>query len=176
MLPDFTLIRALERLTQWSLASDDIDAKYYLYIVHFIAARVGFPRSIHEAQQYVELCRRQAPVLQSKKSFEWWAASEPQRPCPLVHHSELGRWSKELDFFEGADKLGAMEGRIDEIRSPQSGVIMISGMPAFFVPRAQFYRARDLNAPVTCYLGFSYEGLRAWNVRRVSAQKQAEVI
>jgi hypothetical protein len=168
MLPDFTLVRALEQMTQWSLISDDIDAKYYLYILHFIAARQGMPHSAREARQYIELCHRQAPVLQSKKSFEWWSASKLKRPCPLVHHSELGRWSKEQDFFEkGVDKLGLIEGRIDEIDSPQSGVIEISSIPAFFAPRTMFYRARDLNAPVTCYLGFSYEGLRAWNVRRV---------
>jgi hypothetical protein len=167
MLPDFTLVRALEQMTKWSLVSDDIDSKYYLYILHFIAAREGFPLSVKEAKQYIELCRRQAPALQSKRSFEWWAANELKRPCPLVHHSELGQWSKELDFFEGSDKLGALEGRIDEIHSPQSGVIEISGMPAFFVPRTQFYRGRDVNAQVTCYLGFSYEGLRAWKVRRV---------
>lgn len=168
MLPDFTLVRALERMTQWSLVSDDIDAKYYLYILHFIAAREGIPRSTEKTMQYIELCRRQAPVLQSKRSFEWWAASERHRPCPLVHHSELGPWSKARDFFEGEDKLDAIEGRIDQIQSPQSGLIMVSGIPAFFVPRTQFYRGRDLNASVTCYLGFSYEGLRAWNVRRVS--------
>jgi tetratricopeptide (TPR) repeat protein len=169
MLPDFTLTRALEQMTEWHLASDDIDAKYYLYILNFIAARENFPRSAQKAQQYIELCRRQAPVLQSKKSFEWWAARELRRPCPLVHHSELGRWSKERDFFvNGVDKLGLIEGRIDQIDSPRSGILDISGMPAFFAPRSQFYRGRDLNASVTCYLGFSYEGLRAWNVRRIA--------
>jgi hypothetical protein len=168
MLPDFTLIRALEQMTQWSLVSDDIDAKYYLYILHFIAAREGIPRSDQKALQYIELCRRQAPVLQSKRSFEWWAASGLHRACPLVHHSELGPWSRERGFFQGVDKLGAVEGRIDEIRSPQSGLILVSGIPAFFAPSTQFYRGRDLNASVSCYLGFSYEGLRAWNVRRLS--------
>ncbi len=168
MLPDFTLVRALEQMTQWSLLSDDIDAKYYLYILHFTATEEKFPRSAQQAKQYIELCRRQAPALQSKKSFEWWAARELRRPCPLVHHSELGRWSKERDFFDGIEKLGRVEGRIDDIASSQSGTIEIRGVPAFFTPRGQFYRGRDLNASVTCYLGFSYEGLRAWDVRRTS--------
>ena len=53
MLPDFTLVRALEQMTQWSLVSDDIDATYYLYILHFIAEREGIPRSAQAAQQYI---------------------------------------------------------------------------------------------------------------------------
>ena len=161
------LVRAIEQMTQWSLLSDDIDSQYYLYILHFIAARDKFPRSAQQAKQYIELCRRQARALQSKKSFEWWAAGGLRRPCPLVHHSELGPWSREKDFFEGIEKLGRIEGRIDDIASPQAGTIDIHGVPAFFAPRGQFYRGRDLNISVTCFLGFSYEGLRAWDVRLV---------
>ena len=169
MLPRFTLTEAIEKMTQWSLMSDSIDALYYLYILHFISARRGIHTSISEARRYVELCKQHAPLLLSKKSFEWWAADSLNRPCPLVHHSELGPWSKERNFFEGVNNLGVVEGRIDEIRSPQAGTIVVDGMPAFFVPRSDFQRVRDLNVPVTCHVGFSYEGLRAWNVRRAAA-------
>ena len=169
MLPEFTLTEAIERMTQWSLMSDSIDALYYLYILHFMSARRGIHRSISEARRYVELCKQRAPLLLSKKSFEWWAAESLNRPCPLVHHSELGPWSKERNFFEGVDNLGVVEGRIDDIRSPQAGTILVGGMPAFFVPRSDFQRGRDLNVTVRCYVGFSYEGLRAWNVQRAAA-------
>ncbi len=168
MLPSFTLTEAIDKMTQWSLMSDSIDALYYLYILHFISARRGIHTSLGEARRYVELCKQRAPLLLSKKSFEWWAADALNRPCPLVHHSELGPWSKEENFFTGVNSLGVVGGRIDEIRSPQAGTIVVDGMPAFFVPRSDFQRARDLNVAVTCYVGFSYEGLRAWNVRRAA--------
>ena len=169
MLPEFTLSEAIERMTHWSLMSDNVDALYYLYVLHFIGARRGMHRSVIEAKRYVELCKQSAPVLLSKKSFEWWAADSLDRPCPLVHHSELGPWSKESNFFEGVENLGLVEGRIDEIRSPQAGTIVIDGMAAFFVPRSDFQRVKDLNVRVTSFVGFSYEGLRAWNVRRLGA-------
>ena len=169
LLPEFTLTEAIEKMTHWSLMSDSIDTLYYLYILHFMSACHGIHRSVGEAKRYVELCKQRAPVLLSKKSFEWWAADSLNRPCPLVHHSELGPWSKEKNFFEGVHNLGVVEGRIDEIRSPQAGTIIVDGMPAFFVPRSDFQRVRDLNVRVTSYVGFSYEGLRAWNVQRMAA-------
>lgn len=167
LLPEFTLLEAIERMTHWSLMSDSVDALYYLYILHFMGARRGIHRSVIKAKQYVELSKQSAPVLLSKKSFEWWATENMDRPCPLLHHSELGPWSKEENFFKGVDNLGWLVGRIDEIRSPQAGTIIIDGMPAFFVPRSDFQRVRDLNVRVQCFVGFSYEGLRAWNVQRM---------
>ena len=167
ILPEFTLSEAIEQMTHWSLVSDNVDALYYLYILHFIAACRGVHKSVFESKKYVAQCKQNAPLLLSKKSFEWLASDNLDRSCPLVHHSELGQWSREENFFEGANKLSEVKGRIDDIRSAQAGTIVVKGMPAFFVPRSDFQRIRDLNASVTCNLGFSYEGLRAWNVRRV---------
>lgn len=41
------------------------------------------------------------------------------------------------------------------------------GLPAFFVPaKADVSKGGDENARVTFYLGFSYDGLRAWSVEK----------
>ena len=172
MLPEFTVTEAIEQMAHWSLVSDEVDALYYLYILHFISGRRGVDRSVREAKRYITMCKQDAPLLLSKRSFEWLAADSLSRPCPLVHHTELGPWSRERNFFEGVSKLGEIRGRIDEIRSPQAGTIVVDGMPAFFVPRSDFRRVTDLNASVTFFLGFSYEGLRAWNVRRVARTRE----
>ena len=37
-------------------------------------------------------------------------------------------------------------------------------LTAHFVPRSKFLQSRDINAPVDFFLGFSYDGLRAWEV------------
>jgi tetratricopeptide (TPR) repeat protein len=163
---EFTLNEAIERISTWATEGDSVDAYYYLYILHFLRSKQGVPASLDNARKYVEYCKRKAPVLVSKKSFEWWAASAMNRPCPLVNHSELGEWKTDIDFFANTRMLGYLEGTISKIDSAQSGVIMIDGMPAFFAPRGDFIRSVDLNRPVKCYIGFSYEGLRAWNVKK----------
>jgi tetratricopeptide (TPR) repeat protein len=166
MLPNFSLSEAIETMAQWSLVSESIDASYYLGILHFMQAKRGVHKSLNDAKRYFESVKKNAPALLARKSFEWWANDSLKRPCPLVHHSELGEWSQELDFFKGSEKLGRVEGRIDRIQSPQSGQISVDGLPAFFVPRSDFRTDVDLNTQVEFFLGFSYEGLRAWGVQR----------
>ena len=167
MLPEFSLGEAIEIVTQWSLLSDSVDAAYYLFILHFMQSERGIHKSLTDSKRYLDIVKKSAPALLARKSFEWWAGDNLSRPCPLVHHSELGEWSKELDFFSGVGKLGRVVGRIDRIQSPQAGEISVGGMPAFFVPRSDFRTDTDLNAQVELFLGFSYEGLRAWRVRKL---------
>jgi len=83
-----------------------------------------------------------------------------------VHHHELGDWSTDKGFFTGTEKLSRISGTVSKISSPQAGKIDIGGLEAFFVPRSDFISPHDLNVKVECYVGFSYEGPRAWQVER----------
>jgi len=167
ILPEFTLSESLERVGTWAILSEDIDAYYYLYVLHYVHLARGALASLTEVRKNIEICRRKAPPLISKRSFEWWASDSLSRPCPLVHHSELSGWERNSDFWSNAEKLGYVDGVVDEIRSPQAGSILMNGLPVFFVP-ARLLSSTDVNVKVKFHLGFSYEGLRAWNVQRIS--------
>jgi hypothetical protein len=169
MLPEFTITEALERVGTWAALSDALDAYYYLYLLHYIHLERGAHASLNEVKKNIEVCRRRAPLLISKRSFEWWASEALDRRCPLVHHSELSGWDRNSEFWSNAGKLGYVVGIIDEIRSQQQGKILLSGLPVFFVP-ARLASSTDVNTKVKFHLGFSYEGLRAWNVQRVEMQ------
>jgi hypothetical protein len=85
----------------------------------------------------------------------------------LISSSELGDWDREKGFYANTSRLERVEGRVTRINAPESGFLELSscGLPVFFVPaKANVEKGRDENARVTFYLGFSYEGLRAWNV------------
>ncbi|MGJ5037830.1 MULTISPECIES: hypothetical protein [unclassified Bradyrhizobium] len=164
MMPDFSFSTAIDRVTRASLVSDSIEPIYYLMIINFMAYRAGIQSGLPEARKYLDLCRRRASALISKKSYEWISTRKLDRTLQLAHHSELGGWSKKEDFFRKRGMLEKVEGRIDEIRSPQSGTIIVSGLPAFFTPRSDFRKISDTNRNVRAYIGFSYEGLRAWSV------------
>ncbi|QPF86060.1 hypothetical protein IC762_07095 [Bradyrhizobium genosp. L] len=166
LLPDFSLTEAIERFSYWAEEPGAIDAWYYLYIFHFLNSMKGARASLEEAKRYIERCRKSAPELVSKRSFEWIAADRLKRPCPLLNHSELGPWRAQEDLFAHNDRLQPQTGIIVDISKGTSGKIDVNGLNAFFAPtRGRLNRATFLNAQVTFYLGFSYEGLRAWNVQ-----------
>ncbi len=167
MLPDASITLAIEKFNRAALIADGHESRYYLMILYFIAHRMGFPGSLLEAKRYQDYCRQFSTSSIGRKSLEWLAKPTLGRPIPLLHHTELGEWDKQRDFFSKSTDLDHAEGRIDEIRSLQAGTIVVSGMPAFFAPRAEFRKLTDTNATVNVSIGFSYEGLRAWNVQRV---------
>ncbi|MGY4154943.1 tetratricopeptide (TPR) repeat protein [Bradyrhizobium sp. USDA 4461] len=166
LLPEFTIGEAIERFSHWAEDAGAIDAWYYLYIFHFLNSVRGARSSLDEAKRYIERCRKGAPELVSKRSFEWIAADRLRRPCPLLNHLELGPWRAQEDLFAHNDRLQPQTGIIVDISKGTSGKIDVNGLSAFFAPtRGRLNRATYLNAQVTFYLGFSYEGLRAWNVQ-----------
>ncbi len=85
----------------------------------------------------------------------------------MVHHSQLGEWRTDKEFWENTAPLSRLPGRIVRIEAPQAGQIEVQGdLNAFFVPaRGNYSRGRSENQAVTLFLGFSYEGLRAWEVK-----------
>ena len=165
-LPNFSVSNSIEKFTEWSLVSDSDETHYYLYILHFLQSKLGIRSSAREAAQYLSLLRNKTKTLDTKKSYEWLGHSKVTGGLTLVHHSELGEWDSVNGFFQEVGKLERVKGRISKLNSPQAGAIKIEGLEAFFVPKLDFIKPHDLNASIVCYVGFSFEGPRAWMVRR----------
>lgn len=83
--------------------------------------------------------------------------------------TELGQWKTNIEFWERTDRLVRVQGRVSKVEAPQQGYIEIKGgLLAFYVPaRSHHSRGRSENQPVDFYLGFSYDGLRAWEVKDI---------
>src|SRR4051812_28153273 len=101
------------------------------------------------------------------KSIEWIGSGTGIKR--IVHHSELGKWDRDVDYWDLTAPLFRLRGRIARIEGNQAGYIETAGeLNAFFVPvRDGFSKDRSENMNVEFHLGFSYDGLRAWNVKPV---------
>lgn len=164
-LPTFNIGDAIDRFTLWSGRNGPAaQAYYYLYILHYIRYLHGIHEDADLVRRYIERCRMAAQT-ERVRSFEWRADSPEW--CPLVHESELGRWDREAQFWRETSRLSRVRGSIKSIGSPQTGSLAVGPFTAFFAPRRDFWPGRDENAEVDFYLGFSYDGFRAWRVRRV---------
>ncbi|TCC01296.1 hypothetical protein [Kribbella soli] len=162
-LPEYTDADAMERLGWYATEKKSLDANYYMYILHFLTWYRGDARDQNRIRFFLEECSRLGKQERRQWSFEWLGVEG--RSHPLVHYSELGTLRRgPVAFWNRPHELGRVSGIIEEIRSPQAGLVRVSNgkLRAFFTPRNKFRQSRDVNASIEFYLGFSYEGLRAW--------------
>lgn len=155
----------IEKVGYWKANTGALDAAYYLYVLHTLRALKGSSQGAADADQALEECRAIAQFRRDRtRSFEWIGDGEGVQA--LVHQSRLGEWKEE--FWEFGSALARLSGRIKTIAGPQKGIVELEGgVCAFFVPaRSDFNIGRDENTLVNCYLGFSYDGPRAWDVKR----------
>jgi len=166
--PPTPLDHVIEKMSYWKANSLEIDPVYYLYILYALKAMDGYVLALEPLKDSLDECRRRARLRPNRTgSFEWIGQGQGLRR--LVHYTELGEWSDEHDFWEGSARLSRMRGTIKSISGPEAGLIDVSGgVRAFFVPgKSGHSRGRDENRTVDCFLGFSYDGPRAWEVRTV---------
>ena len=154
----------VERVSYWKTNTSSIDAAYYLYVLHCLMAIQGSVQAVADSERALEECRQVAQLRRDRtRSFEW--IGKGRGIGGLIHQSRLGEWRG--NFWESTTVLSRCRGRIKEIGGPQKGKIVLDcQLEAFFVPgRSGFFAGRDENLAVECFLGFSFEGPRAWEVR-----------
>ena len=159
-----------EQLTYSRNHSPTVDTLYYLYIIRYLQADTGVRQAVDEARQLIEECARMAAFLPHRtRSFEW--LGEGSGIKALVHENALGAWNPNEEFWSDTSMLRIGTGRISRIRAPAAGEIQLAnGLKAFFVPargrvEGGYLSSRDIGRKVEFFLGFSYDGLRAWSVR-----------
>ena len=162
--------RVVERLAYKRLQDDSVDTTYYLYILKFLQLDSGDLAAREEIPGLISECTQLARDLaRTTSSFEWLGKGTGL--AALVNVSTLGPWDPKSEFWTNEQDLQTVKGRIAQIRNHGSGEIELpSGLRAFFIPaRGQvpggYIAGQDIGREVEFYLGFSYEGLRAWSVR-----------
>lgn len=154
--------RVKEILAYWRSSNDCLDAEYCSYVAYALDVLEGAAASVGEA---VKHARRSAELARNEgtrsRSVDWYGQGEGV--ASLVHHSELGKWDPNLDFWADTSRLRVVEGRVTQVRGPQAATCEIGGLTAFFVPlRAGVVRGRDENRRIRGYLAFTHDGPRLW--------------
>ena len=161
--------RVAEQLAYKNLQNPSVDTKYYLYILKFMQMEAGDYTAQSQVSQLINECSRAARDLsRPSSSFEWLGEAAGFRG--LLHASTLGPWDSDEDFYQNRRGLKKVGGRIATIRHQGSGEIELkSGLRAFFAPSrgnvpGGYVPGQDIGREVEFFLGFSYDGLRAWVV------------
>ncbi|WP_336817322.1 ATP-binding protein [Burkholderia gladioli] len=169
-LPNPPSLEAItERVGYWKANTGSLDAAFYLYAFHFLRALQGSSQALLDMERALDECKSLARYRRDRtRSSEWIGVNNGIGA--LVHQSQLGEWAG--DFWTSTQLLRRISGRISSIDGPQKGTISIDGgISAFFVPaKSDVHEGRDENSLVTCYVGLSYDGPRAWDVRLANSE------
>ena len=162
--------RVSEQLAYKRLQNPSVDTTYYLYIMKFLQLESGDLAAAREIPRLMEECTQLARDLaRTTTSFEW--LGQDGGLASIVHVSTLGSWDVAKAFWPKTESLRIVRGRIAEIRNQGNGEIELpSGLRAFFIPSrgavpGGYLSGQDIGREVEFFLGFSYDGLRAWSVR-----------
>ncbi len=160
-----SLDRLIELTNYWRLNTESVESAFYHYVLRVLSCLEGHsPLTQRDAETAIAHCRHLARGNRTRvHTIEWLGAGSSIGR--LVHDTDLGDWAN--GFRSNRHMLIRLSGRISEYNSPQSGSVVIegSGLTAFFVPAHGDFRGEDINRVVTFYLGFRYEGLKAWDVK-----------
>ncbi len=161
---------ATEKLAYKRLQNPSVDTTYYLYIMKFLQLEAGDLAVAREVPSLIWECSQLAQDLsRTTTSFEWMGNRAGL--AALVHVSTLGAWDDKKQFWPNTEHLRSLRGRIAQIRNQGSGEIELpSGLRVFFIPSrgavpGGYIAGQDIGREVEFFLGFSYDGLRAWSVR-----------
>ena len=155
-----------EQVQYWRAQPGSVDATYYAYVLNALMAMEGPSLALQRYEQYLEECRGLTRSRRNRdRSYEWLGAGAGI--ARLVHQSRLGEWDRDAGFWSNTAPLTRIRGRVARVNGPQAGSIEFpGGLEAFFVPGRSGLARGSENTPVLAFIGFSYDGPRAWDVQR----------
>ncbi len=167
-IPDTSIITARERLQYWYTRSDSIDAVYYLYVLTALEAIEGSASAVRPAKELIDQCKQRSRALPGALQHaerDWLGKGHGM--ASLISTKKLGPFVEAKNFYQEDRLLARVRGRVIEANRPESGKIELEcGLQAFFVPEQKgpppVSLTHHLNERVDFFLGFSYQGLRAW--------------
>ena len=161
-----TVADVFEQVQYWRTGPMSVDAIYYAYVLNALMTMDGTPLARQRYEKYLEECRERTSFRRNRhRSYEW--LGKGRNIACLVHQSHLGDWDHGRDFWKNPGPLKRIQGRVARINGPQAGYIEFEGgLQAFFVPARSGLSLGSENTPVLAFLGFTYNGPRAWDILR----------
>jgi hypothetical protein len=168
--PTIKVSDAIQKLVLWRSLEPSINVNFYLSLLYVVQGIGGDSVACVNAKSLIkEVSENSRNYPQRNYVSEWYGKgtelAKVKASKSVVSKVELGR-SLTFDIT----KLAEVEGKISIIKGPENGEIEFAlGLIASFIPaRADggkgFVKGRHENKNVKFILGFSYDGLKAFEV------------
>lgn len=156
---------AIDKVSNWRAILDSDDSLFYLGVLHTIQAIEGSSLSKIKAEKIIqELSERMRNRPYRTHCFEWYGNGFELKKI-IPYKIAIAKDENNENIYN-EQVLKKTTGKISYIKGPEAGNIELScGLIARFIPaRANISRDKDQNRNVKFFLGFSNDGLRAYEV------------
>lgn len=160
---------AIEKVARWRILRQTLESNYYLTCLHVILAIQGDSLSKVKAEQLLRETSEMSRVNINRAYCQDWLGNARNLMAFVSTKDGISR-DNNYDIVFNKDLLLRIKARIVEIKGPEAGTLELEcGLKVFFIPARAFkgegaVRDRHLNEPIDFYLGFSYDGLRGFDI------------
>jgi hypothetical protein len=179
-LPEYDELTALDRFSSIASSRPSPICRYYLYVLRFMRWLNGDELKQDAVEHHLAEAKQLMHGRRKAFSYEWVAHDESSNGADvgprLAYFPELGERRPATHDWENSAKVcRRVRGVVRKIEGQQAGWLAVEDgdIEAFFVPREEFLKHRDINKVVEFDLGFAQDGLRAW---RVEVAKEARLL
>ncbi|MGN7885412.1 hypothetical protein [Dyadobacter sp. 22481] len=168
----FNLTDLINKMEEWDFDHPSLKTAFYLMCLYGVQAVTGIPSghiNYDKSREVVQ--KREKPYTYSKVFCpEWigWANED----LSLVNHRLVGKWSREQQFFENPTGLKRVQAKVIRYVDRNKGYLEIesSGLQVLYQPGKINHYSDDAQKQtlVDCYVGFNYDGARAFDVKNVT--------
>ncbi|AGA70736.1 hypothetical protein Desdi_3342 [Desulfitobacterium dichloroeliminans LMG P-21439] len=156
--PELLLDEAISNLSVWKATTGSVEAYYYYFILICIKAIEGASRAEADIPfLQTELKQKAEHRYNNRQVFEWLGEGKGL--------GRLRKYSAKQIREDNAVNLERLTGRIINYKNPGNATLSSHNMEVFFNPsRAkQRFDSEDIGKLVSFGVGFSYDGLRAYD-------------
>jgi len=163
------LIKKVER---WEFQQPSLDTAYLLMCLFGVQAIKGVKSGVDNYEKFQKEVASRNKAIYSKVFCIEWVGGSSNGTAMLFNHRQLGRWERDKQFFDVfPSKLLKMKGSVVKYISRNQGFIEIEGVgiEVMYQP-AKFDHLSDdaqKRTGVEFYLGFNYDGARAFEVKNL---------
>ncbi len=161
----------IKKVEIWEFQEPSLDTAYFLMCLYAIQTIQGIKSGVDNYEKYKNKISERVKSNYSKVFCIEWAGIADGKPV-LINNKLVGKWNRDKQFFEETPaNLLRIKGRVIKYLGTGQGFIEIegTGIEVIYQP-AKFGHFSDdaqKQTKVEFYLGFNYDGSRAFNVKNL---------
>lgn len=159
----------IKKVEEWEFQKPSSDTAYLLMCLYAVQAINGVKSGVDNYEKYQKKVQDRIKTIYSKVFCAEWVGYVNDNSI-LINNKQIGIWNRDKQFFDTeSNKLLKLKGKVQKYISRTQGYLEIEnvGIKVMYQPALCNHFSDDAQkgTKVEFFLGFNYDGARAFEVR-----------